>query len=88
MGQCLQQEDVCYRRVGSSRHNEGFTDDYDLPNKDAYAETCAAIGLIFAQRMLHVDADARYADIMERALYNGALSGISLMARSSSTTIL
>jgi DUF1680 family protein len=78
-------DNVCSKKmyvtggVGSSRHNEGFTDDYDLPNKDAYAETCAAIGLIFfAQRMLHVDADARYADIMERALYNGALSGISL----------
>ncbi|NLY30972.1 MAG: glycoside hydrolase family 127 protein [Firmicutes bacterium] len=65
--------------IGSSRLNEGFTEEYDLPNRDAYAETCAAIGLIFwAQRMLHIDADARYADVMERALYNGALSGVSI----------
>ncbi len=65
--------------VGSSRLNEGFTQAYDLPNKDAYAETCAAIALIFwSQRMLQIEADSRYADIMERALYNGALSGISL----------
>jgi DUF1680 family protein len=40
--------------IGTSRHNEGFTSDYDLPNENAYAETCAAIGLIFwAQRLLH-----------------------------------
>ena len=65
--------------VGSSRNNEGFTNDYDLPNETAYAESCAAIGLVFwAQRMLHLDCDGRYADVMERALYNGILSGVSL----------
>ena len=65
--------------VGSTSEGERFTDDYDLPNETAYAETCAAIGLIFfAQRMLQFDCDGRYADAMERALYNGAISGVSL----------
>ena len=65
--------------IGPSPTNEGFTKPYDLPNRDAYAETCAAIGLVFwAQRMLNLDLDSRYADIMERALYNGMLSGVSL----------
>ncbi len=64
--------------IGSSKHNEGFTDDYDLPNDSAYAETCAAIALIFwAQRMLQVDLDRRYADVLELALYNAVLSGVS-----------
>jgi len=65
--------------IGSSATGERFTYDYDLPNDLAYTETCAAIGLVFwAHRMVQLEADARYADIMERALYNGALSGISL----------
>lgn len=64
--------------IGSSMRNEGFTSDYDLPNESAYAETCAAIALIFwAQRMLRVDLDSRYADILELALYNAVLSGVS-----------
>ncbi|MDO8586914.1 MAG: glycoside hydrolase family 127 protein [Armatimonadota bacterium] len=65
--------------VGSTRSNEGFTTDYDLPNETAYAETCAAIGLVFwAHRMLQNDCDSRYSDVMERALYNGFLSSYSL----------
>jgi DUF1680 family protein len=65
--------------IGSSRHTERFTCDYDLPNETAYAETCASIGLVFfAHRMLQVEADGAYADVMERALYNGVLSGVSL----------
>lgn len=78
-------ESVCQRRmyltggIGSSRENEGFTRDYDLPNESAYAETCAAIGLFFwNHRMLHVDSDGKYADIMERVLFNGILSSVSL----------
>ena len=64
--------------LGPSAHNEGFTHDYDLPNQTAYAETCAAVALIFwAQRMLHLDLDGKYADILETALFNGALSGLS-----------
>ncbi len=65
--------------LGASKGNEGFTADYDLPNTSAYAETCAAIGLVmWSQRLLQLDADHRYADVMEQALYNGVLSGISL----------
>ncbi|MGQ9778515.1 MAG: glycoside hydrolase family 127 protein [Bacillota bacterium] len=65
--------------VGSSAYGEAFTIDYDLPNDRAYAETCASIGLVFwAHRMLHLEMDAKYADVMERALYNAVLSGISL----------
>jgi DUF1680 family protein len=76
---------LCTRRlyitggIGPSRHNEGFTADYDLPNETAYAETCAAIGFVFwNQRLLQLDCDGRYADMLERALYNGVLSGVSL----------
>ncbi len=65
--------------IGSARHNEGFTEDYDLPNETAYCETCAAIGLVFwAHRMLQFECDGRYADVMERVLYNGVLSAVSL----------
>ncbi len=65
--------------LGSSADNEGMTADYDLPNARAYAETCAAIGLVFwSQRMLQLDADRRYADVLEQALYNAVLSGIAL----------
>lgn len=65
--------------VGSTADGEAFTFDYDLPNETAYAETCAAIALVlFAHRMLQVERDAEYADVMERALYNGVLSGLSL----------
>jgi DUF1680 family protein len=78
-------DNVCRKRmyvtggIGPSRHNEGFTADYDLPNESAYAETCAAVGLVFwNHRMLQFRGDARFADAMERALYNGTISGVSL----------
>ena len=77
--------DVTTRRLyvtgglGPSERNEGFTADYDLPNETAYAETCAAVGLIFwAHRMVLAERDAQYADVMELALYNGALAGLAL----------
>ena len=64
--------------IGPAASNEGFTDYYDLPNESAYAETCASVGLIMvASRMLGRGPDRTYADIMEQALYNGALSGLS-----------
>ncbi|MBX5001907.1 glycoside hydrolase family 127 protein [Rhizobium lentis] len=64
--------------IGPAASNEGFTDYYDLPNATAYAETCASVGLVFwASRMLGRGPDRRYADIMEQALYNGALPGLS-----------
>jgi uncharacterized protein len=63
---------------GPSASNEGFTSDYDLPNDTAYAETCASVAMIFwAQRMLNLELDGQYADGLELALYNGALSGLS-----------
>jgi len=69
--------------VGSAAGGERFTADYDLPNATAYAETCAAVGLVFwARRLLAITADGRYADVMERALYNGVLSGVGLDGRS------
>ena len=65
--------------IGSQVHGESFSFDYDLPNDTVYAETCAAIGLIFfANRMLQVEPKGQYADVMERALYNGVISGMSL----------
>ncbi|MFN4156242.1 MAG: glycoside hydrolase family 127 protein [Paracoccaceae bacterium] len=64
---------------GPSAQNEGLTFDYDLPNETAYAETCAAVALVFwASRMLGRGNDGRFADIMEQALYNNALAGLSL----------
>jgi DUF1680 family protein len=65
--------------IGASAANEGFTNDYDLPNETAYCETCASIGLIYwNHRMLQKKCDSRFSDVIERVLYNGALSGISL----------
>ena len=68
---------------GSTHHNEAFTEDYDLPNETAYAETCASIALAyFARRMMTLNADRKYADVIERILYNGFLSGTSLDGKS------
>ncbi|GAW50130.1 glycoside hydrolase family 127 protein [Nocardioides sp. PD653-B2] len=65
--------------VGSSRVNEGWTEDYDLPNETAYNETCASIGLfLWAFRIADIDEDGAYIDVAERALYNGVLSGMSM----------
>lgn len=64
--------------IGSMEQGESFSLDYDLPGDLAYAETCASIGLIFfAQRMLKIAPDSRVADVMERALYNTVVSGMS-----------
>ncbi|NBZ86736.1 glycoside hydrolase family 127 protein [Stagnihabitans tardus] len=63
---------------GPSARNEGFTQDYDLPNDTAYAETCASVAMVFwAARMLNLDLDGQYADTLELALYNNALAGLS-----------
>lgn len=78
-------EDVVHRNmyltgaIGSSRQNEGFTKDFDLPNFDAYGETCASVGMVFwNQRMNLLSGEAKYIDVLERSLYNGALAGLSL----------
>jgi DUF1680 family protein len=65
--------------IGPSAHNEGFTVPYDLPNDTAYAETCAAIGMaLWNHRMFLRTGDGKYADVLEREVYNGLLSGVSL----------
>ncbi|RYG30846.1 glycoside hydrolase family 127 protein, partial [bacterium] len=65
--------------IGPSAANEGFTADYDLPNLTAYAETCAAVGLVlWAERLGRMTGNSEYLDVLERALYNGVISGISL----------
>ena len=65
--------------IGSGYEGEAFTKDYHLPSDTAYAETCAAIGFIFfARQMLEIEKKAHYADVMERVLYNGVLSGMQL----------
>ncbi len=65
--------------AGARYEGEAFGDDYELPNDRAYAETCAAIAsVMWNWRMLALDGDARFADDLETALYNGVLSGLSL----------
>lgn len=65
--------------IGSTGIGEAFTVDYNLPNDTAYAETCASIGLMFfASRMLEMEVDSRYGDVMERAFYNTVLAGMQL----------
>ena len=65
--------------IGPSSSNEGFTIDYDLPTSSAYQETCASIGMaMWNQRLALLYGDARYADYVEKALYNGVLDGVSL----------
>ncbi|WP_347549130.1 beta-L-arabinofuranosidase domain-containing protein [Pseudalkalibacillus hwajinpoensis] len=65
--------------IGSMEFGEAFSFNYDLPNDLSYTETCASIGLIFwAKRMLDLEVHHEYADTMERALYNGTISGMDL----------
>lgn len=78
-------EDVVYRNmyvtgaIGSSGSNEGFSLDYDLPNENAYSETCASVGMVFwNQRMNLLEGKSQYIDVLERSLYNAALDGLSL----------
>lgn len=69
--------------VGSTHMGEAFTVDYDLPSRKGYAETCAAIALaFFASRMSLAEPDSKYADVVERVMYNGFLSGISMDGKS------
>jgi DUF1680 family protein len=65
--------------IGPSASNEGFTTDYDLPNLTAYQETCASVALaLWGHRLALLYGDARFADVVERSLYNGVLAGVSL----------
>jgi len=65
--------------AGARHHGEAFGDDFELPNDTAYNETCAAVAATMWQRqMFLLHGDAKYIDVLERILYNGVLSGISL----------
>ncbi len=65
--------------IGSTGGGEAFGKDYQLPNMSAYAETCAAIANVYwNSRMFLLHGDSRYIDVLERTLYNGLLSGVSL----------
>ncbi len=69
--------------IGSTGSGEAFGRDYELPNMTAYNETCAAIGNDYwNHRLFLLHADARYIDVMERTLYNGLISGVSLDGKS------
>jgi DUF1680 family protein len=65
--------------IGSTGEYEAFGPDYDLPNAHAYAETCASIGnALWNQRMFQLHGDGKYIDVLERIVYNGLISGVSL----------
>ena len=68
--------------LGSTVAGEAFSIDYDLPNDTIYAETCASVAMVFfARYMLEIEPKGEYADIIEKMLYNGALSGMQLDGR-------
>jgi DUF1680 family protein len=78
-------EDLVYRKmyitggIGASGGNEGFAEPYNLPNMTAYCETCASIGdIFFNHRMFSMNGDGKYFDVLEKTLYNGALSGVNI----------
>lgn len=78
-------EDVVYRNmyitggIGTGGTAEAFSVDYDLPNENAYCETCASVGMVFwNQRMCELTGESKYLDILERSLYNGSLAGLSI----------
>jgi DUF1680 family protein len=65
--------------LGSRHENEGFGEPYELPNRTAYAETCASIASVYwNQRLFLQSGDAKYVDVLERTLYNAAIAGVSL----------
>jgi len=65
--------------VGSAGHGEAFGENYELPNREAYCETCAAIANVFwNHRMFLLTGEAQFMDVLERTLYNGLIAGVSL----------
>ena len=81
--------DISYKKmyitgsIGSSGLLERFTTVYDLPNNRNYSETCASIGLaLFGRRMAQITRDAKYMEVVERALYNTLLSGVAMDGQS------
>ncbi|HEY3391660.1 MAG TPA: beta-L-arabinofuranosidase domain-containing protein [Lacipirellulaceae bacterium] len=69
--------------IGSTSHGEAFGGEYDLPNETAYAETCANLATcLWNHRMFLLDGDAKYIDMLERALYNSVISGVAFDGKS------
>lgn len=65
--------------IGATNHGEAFGKDYELPNMSAYCETCAAIGNVYMNyRLFLLHGESKYYDVLERTLYNGLISGVSL----------
>ena len=65
--------------IGATSNGEAFGKNYELPNMSAYCETCAAIGNVYMNyRLFLLHGDAKYFDVLERTLYNGLISGVSL----------
>ena len=65
--------------IGAAGGHEGFGDPYDLPNMQAYNETCASVGMDYwNHRLFLLEGDAKFIDVMERTLFNGLISGVSL----------
>ena len=65
--------------IGARHAGEAFGNNYELPNQSAYCETCAAIGNVYMNyRLFLLHGDAKYFDVLERTLYNGLISGVSL----------
>lgn len=65
--------------IGAHHAGEAFGNNYELPNLSAYCETCAAIGNVYMNyRLFLLHGDAKYFDVLERTLYNGLISGVSL----------
>ena len=65
--------------IGSTNDGEAFGANYELPNATAYNETCAAIGMVYVNhRLFLLHGDSKYYDVLERTLYNGLISGVSL----------
>ena len=65
--------------IGATNSGEAFGENYQLPNMSAYCETCAAIGNVYVNyRMFLLHGDSKYYDVLERTLYNGLISGVSL----------
>ena len=74
--------------IGARHAGEAFGDNYELPNLTAYNETCAAIGNVYMNyRLFLLHGDSKYFDVLERTLYNGLISGVSLDGASSSIPI-
>lgn len=78
-------EDIVSKRMyitgglGQTHNGEAFSLDYFLPNETSYTETCASIAMVlFCRRMSEITGDSKYADIVEKEIYNGAISGVSL----------